>query len=67
MRNVPWIFVGDLWQDLGEWARRHMLSGDPQLASPEDLEIPHCVESVEEACAIISENLALFNRESTAG
>lgn len=66
MRNVPLIFVGEMWQDLGEWARRHMLSSDPQLASAEDLEIPHCVESVEEACAIISQNLDLFNLESTA-
>ncbi len=29
MRNVPLILVGEMWQDLGEWAQRHMLSSVP--------------------------------------
>jgi uncharacterized protein (TIGR00730 family) len=67
MRSVPLIFVGEMWQDLVEWGRRHMLTSDPQLASPEDLEIPHSVETVEEACAIIARDLDIFNQEASAG
>ncbi len=58
--DLPLIFVGDMWRELVEWARRHMLDSDRHLASPEDLEIPHCVETVEEAATIIEEDLNRF-------
>ena len=61
IRTVPLIFVGEMWEDLVEWAKHHMLKGDPKLASAEDLEIPHCVATVEEACAIVERDLAAFN------
>lgn len=59
--DVPLILIGDMWKDFEEWTKRHMLAGDPQLASPQDLAIPYCVGTVDEACSIISEGLAKFN------
>jgi len=61
VRDVPLILVGDMWKDFSDWAKRHMLSSDPQLASPGDLEIPSCVASAEEACEIIAKSLEAFN------
>ncbi len=59
--DVPLILIGEMWKDFEKWTKRHMLDGDPQLASPEDLAIPHCVGTVDEACALISQGLADFN------
>src|SRR6476469_1768385 len=46
--NTPLILVGKMWADLVEWARVAMLSEDSQLASGVDLEIPRCVNTIEE-------------------
>ncbi|MDX1579833.1 MAG: LOG family protein [Gemmatimonadota bacterium] len=59
--DVPLILIGDMWKDLQVWAKRHMLKEEPDLASPADLDIPHCVGSVSEACALIAESLEAFN------
>lgn len=59
--DVPLIFIGEMWIDFVEWAKRHMLRGEPMLAAPEDLAIPRCVATVDEACEIIAESLARFN------
>ncbi len=60
VRDLPLIFVGEMWRELVEWAKRHMLDDDRHLASPEDLEIPHTVDTVEEAIAIIKRDLDDF-------
>lgn len=51
--DVPLVFVGPMWRDLVEWARRHMLAGPAPLASAADLDIPICVEGVDEAFALL--------------
>jgi len=51
--DAPLILVGTMWSGLVEWARSAMLSTDPPLASAEDLTIPHCVASADEAIAIV--------------
>ena len=43
-----------MWRDLVEWARAHMLRPDEELANPEDMNIPICCTSVEDALQIIS-------------
>jgi uncharacterized protein (TIGR00730 family) len=53
LRDVPLILVGKMWPGLVEWSRQSMLSTDPPLASPEDLEIPHCVGNADEAIALV--------------
>ena len=51
--NVPLILVGKMWKGLVEWAKGAML--DPRLAlvNPEDLEIPQCVDTADEAIAAV--------------
>ena len=59
--GVPLIFLGEMWQELLAWARDHMLSGDRDLASPRDLEIPQCVGTVEEAVEFIRQDVLRFS------
>ena len=51
--DVPLIFVGQMWEGLLDWAKASMLSNDPPLASATDLDIPLCVDSIDEAVARI--------------
>ena len=57
VQDLPLILIGDMWRELVGWTRRHMTDGDRHLADPEDLEIPRCVDNVEEAIAIIREDM----------
>lgn len=61
LHDRPLVFVGEMWEDLVEWARRHMVEGrhatDRPLADREELAIPRCVESVDGALALIEEDL----------
>jgi len=52
-RDVPLILVGKMWKGLVEWARTSMLDPKLALASPEDLRIPLCLETADEAIAVI--------------
>jgi uncharacterized protein (TIGR00730 family) len=53
MPEVPLVLVGKMWKGLVEWARVSML--DPKLAmvNADDLQIPRCVETADEAVAMI--------------
>ncbi|HEY7293185.1 MAG TPA: LOG family protein [Vicinamibacterales bacterium] len=53
IENVPLVLVGKMWKGLVDWARASML--DPRLAlvNAEDLEIPRCVETADEAVALV--------------
>jgi uncharacterized protein (TIGR00730 family) len=53
--NVPLILVGKMWKGLVEWARASML--DPRLAlvQADDLQIPRCLETADEAIALVRE------------
>jgi predicted Rossmann-fold nucleotide-binding protein len=52
-RSIPLIFAGKMWPGLVEWARKEMLSFDPPLANPDDMNIPICVDTAEEAAEVI--------------
>jgi uncharacterized protein (TIGR00730 family) len=58
--NTPLILVGKMWAELVEWSRRSMLRQGNELASEIDFKIPHCVNTMEEAVAIIRENRAAW-------
>jgi uncharacterized protein (TIGR00730 family) len=60
--DVPLILVGKMWAGLVAWARTSML--DPRLAmcKPEDLEIPRCVETADEAIALVRELHAAWSK-----
>ncbi len=51
--NVPLILVGKMWRGLVEWARVSMLDPTLALANPEDLQIPMCLETADEAIAVV--------------
>jgi uncharacterized protein (TIGR00730 family) len=54
--NTPLILVGKMWAELVDWGHRTMLVKESELASDVDFAIPHCVNSIEEAVALIREN-----------
>jgi uncharacterized protein (TIGR00730 family) len=53
MPDVPLILVGRMWKGLVEWARASMLDPRLGLASAGDLEIPRCVETADDAIALV--------------
>jgi uncharacterized protein (TIGR00730 family) len=55
IKDVPLILVGKMWKGLVEWARISMQDPRLALASVDDFQIPRCVESAEEAIALIRE------------
>ena len=61
--GTPLILVGSMWADLIEWARKCLLRPDFPLASPEDMAIPRCVNTGEEAIAIIREHHAIWQSQ----
>jgi uncharacterized protein (TIGR00730 family) len=58
--NVPLVFVGPLWRELVDWAGRFMLRPGFELASPVDMTIPRCVDTADEAIAIIRDRHAAW-------
>lgn len=57
LTDLPLVMVGEMWEDLVAWARRHMLDSDRDLAGPDDLRIPRCVAGVDEAVEIIRRDM----------
>ena len=62
LQETPLILVGPTWPALLGWARQAMLAFDPPLADAEDLAIPRCVASADEALAIIQADHAAWLR-----
>ena len=63
--DTPLIFVGQMWAELVDWAKEHMLATQPPLANAEDMAIPRCPGTVEEAIAIIREHHAAWLRQQS--
>jgi hypothetical protein len=53
VENVPLILVGKMWRGLVDWAKASMQDPRLALANPEDLEIPRCLDTADEAIAAI--------------
>jgi uncharacterized protein (TIGR00730 family) len=53
VQGTPLILVGKMWPGLVEWARAHLLTTQPPLANPDDIAIPRCVDTADEAIALI--------------
>ena len=51
--DVPLILVGKMWRGGVEWARTSMLDTRLALANAEDLQIPHRVDTADEAVAMV--------------
>jgi uncharacterized protein (TIGR00730 family) len=63
VHGTPLILVGKMWADLVDWARTHLLTSQPPLANPDDMAIPCCVNSADEAIALIREHHARWRAQ----
>jgi uncharacterized protein (TIGR00730 family) len=55
LHDTPLILVGKMWADLVDWARDHLLTSRPPLVNPEDVTIPRCVNTADEAITLLRE------------
>ena len=55
LHDTPLILVGKMWAELVQWARVHMQDSRLALVNVEDLAIPRCVATGDEAIAVIRE------------
>jgi uncharacterized protein (TIGR00730 family) len=53
LHDTPLILVGKMWAEMVDWARQHLLRPGLELANPEDLAIPRCVDTADEAITLI--------------
>ena len=60
LQETPLILVGRMWPGLIEWAHQSMLSQEPPLASLDDLSVPRCVPSADDAIALLRESHAAW-------
>jgi hypothetical protein len=60
--RTPLILVGKMYADLVAWARTSMLDPKFPLASPEDMDIPLCVSTADEAIAAIRKHQASWRK-----
>lgn len=56
VQDTPLLLVGKMWGHLVDWAKLHLLTTDPPLANPEDLDIPVCVDTADEAIEILKQH-----------
>lgn len=63
--DVPLILVGEMWRGLVDWATQSMLDPRLSLANEADLKIPQCVDTADEAIALVRELQATWQRAST--
>jgi uncharacterized protein (TIGR00730 family) len=53
LEEVPLILVGKMWPGLIDWAKTAMLDPRLVLASADDLDIPICLDTADEAIALV--------------
>jgi hypothetical protein len=54
-----------MWAEFVEWAKKSMLPTQPPLASPEDMTIPRCLATGDEAIALIREHHVRWQQTRT--
>lgn len=68
VENVPLLLVGKMWPGLVDWCKASMLDAKTPLASPQDMDIPRCMETADEAIAAVRELHAQWlSQRQTAG
>ncbi len=63
--RVKLILIGKMYADLVAWARKHMLNPQFPLANPDDMDIPICVQTADEAIALIRAHHTSWKKEQT--
>lgn len=65
LHDTPLILTGPMWKGLVDWATQMMLRPGFELASAEDMKIPCCVDSTDEAITVIREHHSRWLAEHT--
>jgi uncharacterized protein (TIGR00730 family) len=63
VERVPLILVGKMWKGLVEWTKTAMLDPRLALANPDDLDIPRCLDTADEAIAMVRDLHAAWRAE----
>jgi uncharacterized protein (TIGR00730 family) len=66
VQRAPLVLVGKMWPGLIDWARANLLTAQPPLANPEDLTIPQCVNTADEAIELIRKHHSQWLHEQKA-
>jgi uncharacterized protein (TIGR00730 family) len=64
VHDAPLILVGNMWSELVDWAKKNLLKPDLHLANAEDMTIPRCVGTADEAIALIRESHAKWLKDN---
>ena len=56
LNHTPLIMLGEMWSEFRDWATKYMVNSEPKLAKENDMNIPQCVDTVEEAIAILRQS-----------
>lgn len=51
--RIPLVLIGGMWAEFIRWGREYLLRPEFELAAPADLDIPQCVDTVDQALSII--------------
>jgi hypothetical protein len=62
VEKTPLILVGKMWPGLIDWARTNLLTTQPPLANAEDIAIPRCVDTADEAISLIRQEHATWSQ-----
>jgi uncharacterized protein (TIGR00730 family) len=62
--EIPLILIGKMWADFVAWARSYLLRPEFELAAAADIEIPRCVNTVDEAVALVKPHYDEWLRKS---
>ena len=65
--RTPLILIGKMYDGLVEWAREFMLRPEFPLANPEDMKIPVCVKTADEAITVIRKHHASWGKKQQRG
>jgi hypothetical protein len=61
IHDAPLILVGKMWSELVDWAKANLLKPQLALAGPEDMRIPTCVNTADEAIALLRTHVAKWS------
>ncbi len=64
LHDTPLVFTGPMWKGLVDWASQMMLRPGFELANAEDMKIPSCVDTADEAIAIVRQHHAHWLTEN---
>jgi len=64
VHDTPLILVGKMWAELVDWAKANLLKPQLALANPEDMTIPRCVNTADEAIALLRDHHAKWLKQN---